>query len=299
MTHIFQEIAKMYGPHFLILYGIVIALTLGISRLILCSRDQTGELPLPPFPDNPDPYEISYLRGGENEVTRVFIFNLIQRGYLAEADGKLVQALEQPDPDHLSSLERVIFDYFSSERSANEVFESSGLPERVKRECLIYENRFQQESLLCPPQRINAAWQVGLMGGAIVAGLGGYKLYASLSTGHSNVLFLIAMGIIALVIQVKISLPDRLSRLGHSYLEKLTQRYKGLKKSVVIGDDDVSQPDNGLSLLFVGLYGLSVLNDTQYMGLNQMFTNKAASGGCGGGCGGGCDGGCGGCGGCG
>ncbi len=33
MTHVFQEIAKMHGPHFLMLYGIVIALTLGISRL--------------------------------------------------------------------------------------------------------------------------------------------------------------------------------------------------------------------------------------------------------------------------
>lgn len=298
MTHVFQEIAKMYGPHFLILYGIVIALTLGISRLILRSRDQTGKLPLPPFPDNPDPYEIAYLRGGENEVTRLFIFDLIQHGYLAEADGKLVQTLDRPDSGHLSSLERVIFDYFSSERSANEVFESSGLPERVKRECLIYENRFQQESLLCPPQRINAARRVELMGSAIVAGLGGYKLYTALSTGHSNVLFLITMGIIAIVIQVKISLPDRLSRLGNSYLEQLKQRYEGLKKTVIIGDD-VSKPDNGLSLLFVGLYGLSVLNDTQYMGINQMFTNRAETGGCGGGCGGGCDGGCDGCGGCG
>ncbi len=124
MTHIFQKIAKMYGTHFLILYGIVIALTLGISLLILRSSDQTGELPLPSFHDNPDPYEITYLRGGENEVIRVFIFDLIQHGYLAEADGKLVQAQDRPDPGHLSSLERVILDYFSSERSANEVFEA-------------------------------------------------------------------------------------------------------------------------------------------------------------------------------
>ncbi len=74
------DVANMYGPHFLVLYGVVIASTLGVSWVILYRCDKTGELRLPPIPSNPDPYHIALLRGGENEATRVLVFSLIQRG---------------------------------------------------------------------------------------------------------------------------------------------------------------------------------------------------------------------------
>ncbi len=84
---IHNPIAHMYGPHFLVLYASVIAITLGWCAIIL--RDVTVNLPAPLVPTQPDPYEIAYLRGGATQVLHLISFDLIQRGYL-KVDGNLV-----------------------------------------------------------------------------------------------------------------------------------------------------------------------------------------------------------------
>ncbi len=76
-----NPIADMYGPYFLLFYGTVITMVVAGCWLALRSTDPSS-LPPPPIPVQPDPYEIAYLRGGPNEVTRLAIFSLLQRGYL-------------------------------------------------------------------------------------------------------------------------------------------------------------------------------------------------------------------------
>ena len=71
-----NPIAEMYGPHFLILYGCVIGVTLLGCWWGVRSRDRTGDLLALPLPKEPDPYEIAYLRGTENEVTRLGVKEL-------------------------------------------------------------------------------------------------------------------------------------------------------------------------------------------------------------------------------
>src|SRR5262249_28454252 len=75
-------IANMIGPDFLLFYACVIAITLGICRWRVDWQDPTAGQTPPRLPTDPDPYEVAYLRGGENEVTRLAVFGLIQRGYL-------------------------------------------------------------------------------------------------------------------------------------------------------------------------------------------------------------------------
>ena len=58
-----------------------------------------------PIPTKPDPYEIAFLRGGENEVTRLLAFDLINRGYLRVAEkgkptGKGTDTVIEADPGH-------------------------------------------------------------------------------------------------------------------------------------------------------------------------------------------------------
>ncbi len=64
-----------------------------VVLIVACFRsiravDRTGDLGPPEIPAKLDPYEVAYLRGGENEVTRVAIASLIQRGLLRIVEQK-------------------------------------------------------------------------------------------------------------------------------------------------------------------------------------------------------------------
>ena len=80
-------IANMYGPDFLWLYAGVIVCALGVllGAALLPRRRlraSTAGVSL-----NPDPYEIAYLRGGELEVGRLALIDLIEEGWLQEKIG--------------------------------------------------------------------------------------------------------------------------------------------------------------------------------------------------------------------
>jgi uncharacterized protein (TIGR04222 family) len=182
--------------------------------------DPAADLPPPLVPANPDPYEIAYLRGGENEVIRLAIFDLIQRGYLqiveeqkrqSRCEPRVVQVPWPPEQGHLSPLEREVFDGFRYPRSAREVFQSS-LPGRVKRHSAVYAERLEQEQLLFPEAKGHAVLRIGVAAAISILGLGGYKRMAALENGHSNVVFLILMGILALSLVARVCRTARLSR---------------------------------------------------------------------------------------
>src|SRR4051794_41513575 len=77
-----NPLASMAGPEFLVLYGVVIAATLLWCWWRARAADPTSAQSPPPVPSSPDPYQFAYLRGGENEVTRVAVLTLLQRRYL-------------------------------------------------------------------------------------------------------------------------------------------------------------------------------------------------------------------------
>ncbi len=307
-----NPIADMYGPTFLFFYGCVIAATLITSWWKIRVADPTADLPPLPLRANPDPYEIAYLRGGENEVTRLAIFDLIQRGYLKVSekqkwwggkDQRLARAPNHPHPRHLSPRDLKVFRFFSSSRTATDVFQSGAIPKDVKGLCADYENKLQGEQALCPPEVSQEARRICLIAALIILGLGVYKLTVALAKGHSNVIFLIILGIGSLVGLALVGQPPRLSRLGRDYLKRLQGVFERLKPKA--GTATPGVPDTTL-LLLVSLFGVSVLTETSYASVRDMFSRSTAnSGGCGGGCGGGgagCGGGgCGGggCGGCG
>ena len=150
-----NPIANMSGPHFLLLYGSVILLTLAAALWAAAAPDPTASLPVPLVPSDPDPYEITYLRGGEKEVARVVIIGLTQRGYLQATERK-ERLPNHPDPRHLSHLERLVFDRCSSPATEEEIFQS------VKGVCAPFEQRLHSERLLMPPEMQIVALKVGL-----------------------------------------------------------------------------------------------------------------------------------------
>ncbi len=306
-----NPIADMPGPRFLLFYAMVIVLTVVGCWLARRSSDPTTTLAPPPVPPNPDPYEVAYLRGGENEVTRVAILSLIQRGYLratqtpkhllaSAGEEHLAHAPDHPDPRHLTPMERAVFGWFATAHTAGEIFQSTELTSRIQAYCLPYDSHLKSQRLLMPPEASQSAWNIGRTGALVILGLGGYKLALALMKGRTNVAFLILMGLLSLVPLVLVCRTPRISSRGRAYLERLQlafDRLKGRAASLAQGGVDPNL------LLLVGLFGVGVLAGTPYDYYQKMFHKAASSGGsCGGGCGscggGGGDGG-GGCGGCG
>jgi uncharacterized protein (TIGR04222 family) len=306
MNWLFQNfIADMYGPHFLLLYGSVIVATLIGVRWGIRSADATASLPPPPLRSNPDPYELAYLRGGENEVTRLAIFSLIQRGYLKVSETKkwwgrverrLSQASGGPDWRHLSPGEQAVFRFFTLPHTAAEVFQTGPQAIGLTGLCSEYETKLQHEDMLYPPQALDTGRLIQILGAGIILCLGGYKLIAALIKGHSNVVFLLAMGIAALFGLALVGRIPRLSYLGRDYLKRLQQAFERMKPKTTNASS--AMPDATM-LLLVSLFGVGVLSDTSYAYYGQMFNQSSGAGGCGGsfgggGCGGSSSGGCGG-----
>ena len=123
------------------------------------------------MPSHPDPYEIAYLRGGENEVTRVTVFSLIQQGYLQisqKSTSRRRLATEQrigssparSDPALPLPGNADVLVGFSQPRTAAEIFQS-GLPRRVKTDCAGYEQALRAERLLTSDQQQASAHRLG------------------------------------------------------------------------------------------------------------------------------------------
>ena len=72
----------MNGPEFLLLYVILIAVALLITRWFNHWRDPRSGEPLPAVPSPADPYELAWLRGGSPEAIRLAAYELIHADLL-------------------------------------------------------------------------------------------------------------------------------------------------------------------------------------------------------------------------
>ena len=309
-------IANMYGPYFLAFYALVIGLVLAVGRWRTWSADRTKEESLDDPPEPADPIDIALLRGDLNEVLRLTVVELVQRGYLRVEEGKsfgirtgqkLAQSSRPPDPRYLSALQHAVFDAFKTPKAAAELFSDGSLNEWFRAKCLQPEQRLEQYRLITPNEVKRTGYQTALLAALVVLGLGGYKLLIALAKGKTNVGFLIVMGVLGTVAAVAVSKAPRMSRRGKAYIEKLQRRYSRLKAGI----SGLTHAVDDSTLIFaVALFGMAALVGTPYETLVSVFRQATpSSGGCGGagcggsGCGGGgCGGGgCGGggCGGCG
>ena len=300
-----NPIGNMVGPHFLLFYGCTIVMTLAVCAWWARSGDRSADRPLAELPKTVDPYQVAYLRGGANEVTRLAIFELIERGYVEMLEAKrgsrstqeLARKEDHPSPDVLSPPARTAFEWFSIARKPEEVFRGAALPRLMERPCEKIKAWAEQEDLLAPAELRRAGWMALLTGAILIFGLGSYKLAVALSKGKPNVLFLILMGAVGLAILFAVARTSRLSRRGKHYLGRLQETFR----SAQWGGSESPAAATDSSLLFsVGLFGVAAVAATQFAPFQKMFGRGASSGGCSGGYWGywgywgGCSGGCGG-----
>ena len=258
-------------------------------------------------------YDVAYLRGGANELARVAVVGLAERGFLEAQAQTIGQAQNHPNPATLTSLERSVFDFFQPERTVREI-EQAGLRVRVNPHVLAFEERLQAEQLLSPPNVTGAARSSAGLAAAAIFVVGSARFLVALQR-HRPAGFLIAMGVVGMI---AVAWPrfGRLSRRGKAYLDSLRHAASSFNTSG-------TEPSDTSLFMATALFGMTALSGSSQDALGEMFTRQkassdAASGGAwfggggdagggdgggggsdGGGGGGSCGGGGGGCGGCG
>jgi uncharacterized protein (TIGR04222 family) len=323
-------VADLYGPYFLLFYATAIVAVIVACYKSVRGVDQTWDMEPPDVPAKLDPYEVAYLRGGANEVTRVAIASLVQRGLLRIIEQKkwlrtikLVDRRREATAGELSAIEARVLEWSGFPARPETLFQAGGPASLVKKACADYEEELADKQLLAPREMKGLGVLLWWTGSTVIVGLGGYKLAVALAQGHYNVALLGVLGICGVIqLAMVCLLRPRVSHLGKAYLERLKLAYGGLKSQVhpigsltsalTMADDPGArgklQSASAYSdcLLMVGVFGVASLADTPLSDLTTMFKRSTSStGGCGGG-GGGCGGGgggggCGGggCGGCG
>lgn len=309
-----NPLVRMPGTLFLLLYGTTILLTAVTIMIYKSNIDWTSKLPLPLIPQNPNPFEIAYLRGGENEFARSVVFSLLQKGFLQlSTEGKksfIVLAQNQPNWTTLSAMERSVLPWFQVTRESKEVFGSNGVTDILKPYSAAYEQKITQSNFIMPNDVAVKTKVLALFAGAALVLSGVYKIITSLLSGYSNIGFTVVLVIVSLIVFGLLGKTSRLSNLGKRYVERIQQAFENLKSQVQSTVNASLNPASTFGaidpfLLAVGVFGVASLSGTMYHEYEQAFHRANISGGSSSGCGSSCssgDGGssCGsGCGGCG
>jgi uncharacterized protein (TIGR04222 family) len=307
-----NPLTEFSGQEFLVFFAILIVIVAAFCWRRKRTQDSSLELAPLDAPEEIDPYEIAYLRGGENELARVLIVSLIERKYLrivapeskwwkTKSASRIQQDPEHPDSADLQPIERAGFAWFDSARTAEDVFKKSihpvDLPSSLSSYAATYERKLRAERLLTSDELKSKTQKNIVFGLALILLIGFTRLLIGIAR-ERPVGFLILMGIAGVVVVVRAGLTGRLSWRGQEYLERTRTRWSWLHDSNYGG----WSPS-----LAAGVFGYAVLSGTELSPLNDMFRRANAGnyygssdggGACGTACGGG-DGGGGGCGGCG
>lgn len=287
-----NPLGTMYGPYFLALYLAAIALVVVGSRWLIRLADGTRHEPTPQVPDAPDPYLVAYLRGGTNEVARLALFDLLQRGLMEQAENrsafglvktKVLRRVAGARGEDLPALLASVWKWLGAEREATRVFQS-GLPEAVAPHTETLRADCERLGLTTLEDGLHGPRLVRGLGLVAILGLGGYKFAVALATGHHNVGFVVMLAIAGSIAQLVAARSRRLTDLGRRTLKALQTAFDGLQKEARVQHG----PDARI-LLAMGVFGVAVLQGTAWGGFYDLYRQSAASaGGCGFSCGSSC-----------
>lgn len=319
-----NPLASMYGPYFLGFYIFFIVSTIVVFRVLRSRLDRTAaHFSLPPIPQNPDPFEIAYLRGGANELARAVIFSLNQKNLVKfvneEKSSRIYPTGVEFDQRSLKPIEMSALEWFGTVRETKEIFQKDGLAQMLKPYCETFQARLEMQHFFPDEEFKKRNKRLALQTFLSFGGLGVYKFIAALYNGYTNVAGIVIITFIGLfVLGIAAKMP-RLTKLGKTHLQRLQIAFERIKPSnhypISAQADSASGAFATVDpfLLSVGVFGGAALAGTVYSDYNQAFQraqnqSSISSGSCGSSCGSGSgcssggDGGCGcgsGCGGCG
>jgi uncharacterized protein (TIGR04222 family) len=284
------------GPQFLLFYvGLLIVTLIVVGRLR--RRSELRETPYSDAPWN-DPYRIAFLRAGKNELVRVAVVSLVDRGLLSVQHDRMQTTSVGRGTRPRKTIEREVLAACVSPREPSDLFKSG-----FEGSAAEYEQELSQMRLL-PDQELKARRRSLFFGAAgVLLFFSLVKIGVAISRGRSNIGFLVILTGIALVLVMKATFP-RLTARGDALLANVKNLFSSLKVRA-----PQIRPGGASSelVMLTAVYGVSALPPEHYPWTRQLFpkvdtSSSSSSSGCGSSCssgcgGGGCGGGCGGCGG--
>lgn len=300
---------------------LTICLTIGVvlayfgPLLLRRAMDRSGGLAVPPVPESPDPRRIAYLRGGENEVVRLMLYDLVRRGHLemietkrlASTDRRLRRSATAPGDDALSDIEARMVGFFADARTPVDIYRSE-IPGLVRHDFAAERAELARERMLIPEavdRRLSSADYAIAAAGCLMGFALGINAFDHAAIGIGlAALFLLARKLV----KRHMRRTGHMSALGRKYVAALKQAFADAKAPA----PGAATPRPGLGnddpLLAVGLYGSLALMGTDHAAFAQMIPAHPVGdlgmgmdggfsgfdggfGGDGGGCGGGCGGG--------
>jgi uncharacterized protein (TIGR04222 family) len=302
-----NPLGTMYGPYFLGIYAAFIVVAALVARWMIRWRDPTRGFATPAVPESPDPYLMAYLRGGEFEVARLALFDLLHRGVVEQTETRSFFGLSRKQffglapgaqLEGLSPVLQSVARWVGKKREGKNIFRD-GIVTAVAKYAKDMQQEAERLGLATPTNDLWRQRGIAFLACASIVALGAYKFAAAMMTGHRNVAFLLVLGIVGCLFAVWIGGPRKLTDLGRRTLKALQTAFAGLQKNSSLAKGET--PDRHL-VLAMGIFGIAALQGTAHGAFYDLYRHSAgSSGGCGSGCGSGCGGGCGGggCGGCG
>ena len=280
------------GPEFLFFYfilSVAVIVTLVVLRRVAESDDA-------PQIDLSDPYLIAYLRGGDNELLRVALVSLIDRGLLV-VNGTQIKRADNAQPSSVRrAVEKLLIEKYATPSEATSIFDD---PE-LKAACEPYQETLKRNRLLPDDSLSQARLTRFVVAFLVLAGLGGIKVLLALERGRTNVFFLVFLTLFALVVAGKVSFP-RLTAKGTALLADVQTLYAGLKDRATF-----IRPGGATiePMMLAATFGVGALAGDGFAYTKTLFpraqssdTSSSCGSSCGSSGGSSCGGGCGGCGG--
>lgn len=294
---------NLYGPQFLLFYVGLLAITLfTVARLR--RRDELRDSPYSDTPWN-DPYRIAFLRGGKNELVRVAIVSLVDRGLLETKSDKVQTSAVGRGTAPRKRVERDVIEYCLSAKEPNALFTGDRFDAAAKE----YENELAGMRLLPDDQMKVRRRELFLWAAAVLLFFSITKIVIAITRGRGNFGFLVILTVVALVLLGKAAFP-RLSARGNALLENVRNLFLSLKVRA-----PQIRPGGASSelVMLAAVFGVGALPREHFLWAQQLFpkatsaSSSSSTSSCGSSCGsscsssscggGGCGGGCGGCGG--
>jgi uncharacterized protein (TIGR04222 family) len=170
-----------------------------------------------------DPYQIACLRGGRDEVIRVAVVSLVERGLLA-ADGDSLHTTAKDAADKVRRpLDKAIVTVFSKPHTAQFVYSDLIVRDEADTVAVVL-----QDMGLLPDERLastrNAIAAIAVVLLWVVAG---WKIKVALARGHHNIFFLLLMAGLVAIVAILLT-KRRRTVFGNRALSYLRERFAGL-----------------------------------------------------------------------
>ncbi len=287
------------GPLFLLFYLALIAVTMFVIKRVR-TRQELRDVPYSDAPWN-DPYRIAFLRGGKNELVRVAVVSLVDRGLLSVQNDKVQTTIIGRETQARKQIEREILAYCNTTREPKELFSTHHFTLAE----MEYENELARMQLM-PDDATKQRRRALFAGGAgVLLFFGLTKMIVALSRGRTNIILLIILTAVGLVLVMKATAP-RLTARGELLLENVRNLFASLQvRAPQIRPGGASTE----LVMLAAVFGVTALPRENFAWSQQLFPRAdsssiasncgSSSGSCGSSScgGGGCGGGCGGCGG--